>query len=70
VKASESATAVPSRSLSNSEPLWTESGWAGTTRSRVRWDLRWLFGREDLFPMLHTALGTKDSEEGVVLTYL
>jgi hypothetical protein len=35
----------------------------------MRWNLRWLFGREDLFPSV-TALGTNDSEEGVVLTHL
>jgi hypothetical protein len=35
----------------------------------VRWNLRWLFGRENLFPSV-TALGTKDLEDRVVLVCL
>jgi hypothetical protein len=32
-------------------------------------ELRWLFRREDLFPSV-TALRTKGSDKGIVLTYL
>jgi hypothetical protein len=32
-------------------------------------NLRWLFEREDLFPSV-TALGTKDSDDGIVLAHL
>lgn len=53
----DKVSAMPSRSLGNSELLWTESVQAEVTKSdkpsiqwEVWWDLRWLFGREDLFP--------------------
>jgi hypothetical protein len=35
----------------------------------VLWNLRWHLRREDLFPSV-TALGTKDSDDGIALAYL
>ena len=57
----DEASARPSWSLSNFEPE------SASEESGRTW--AWLFRREDLFPSV-TALGTKDSDEGVVLAHL
>jgi hypothetical protein len=64
----DEASAMPSGSLSNSEPGSVKSLQSSEECSRTRTWAR-LFGREDLFPSV-TALRTKGSDKGIVLEFL
>ena len=71
----DKVSAVPSGSLSNSKLLCTEPGQAGLTRSPLSSEecggtSGGSSGEKISSQVLHTALGTKDSEEGIVLEYL
>ena len=72
---STSISAVPSRLHGNSAAPCTELGQAGMTRSRLSSEecsrtSGGSSGEKISSQVLHTALGTKDSDEGVVLVHL
>ena len=71
----DEVSAVPSRSLSNSKLLCTEPGQAGLTRSPLSSEecggtSGGSSGEKISSQVLHTALGTKGSDKGIVLAYL
>jgi hypothetical protein len=71
----DKASAVPFRSLGNSEPLWTDWGLAGQRKSRLSSEecggtSGGSLGEKISSQVLHTTCVTKDSDEGVVLLYL
>ena len=69
----KSPLCLPGHSVT--ELLCTDSGWAGSMRGRLdseecgRASGSECFRREDLFPSV-TSLGTKGSDDGVVLAHL
>ena len=71
----DEVSAMPSRSLGDSKLLWTESGQSGPSKSQLSSEecgetSGGSSGEKISSQVLHTALGTKDSDKGIVLAFL